>query len=91
MYRIEKIAALKVGSEAQTVRTNGLPCLIQNNSPAADVFFKEFRDDGVEADNTNGWRLAPGETTLCPLVVRELSVTAGAEDTDVRVLILDEE
>ena len=91
MNKIEKVAVLTVGTQAQTVRVNGLPCLIQNNSAAADVFFKERRDDGADVTGDNGWRLGPGESTLCPLVVRELSVIAGAEDTDVRVLILDEE
>ena len=91
MNKIEKITALTVGTEAQSVRVNGLPCLIQNNSASADVFFKELRDDGVAVTADNGWRLGPGESTVCPLVARELSVMATAEGTDVRVLILDEE
>ena len=90
MNKVEKIEVLTVGAKAQTVRVNGLPCLIQNNSPATEVFFKERRDDGVDAGADNGWRLGPGETTVCPMVLRELSVAAGGADADVRVLILDE-
>lgn len=89
MNKIEKITALTVGTEAQSVRVNGLPCLVQNNG-AADIFFKELRDDGVDVTAESGWRLGPGETTVCPMVARELSVIAGAEGVDVRLMILDE-
>ena len=89
MYRIEKVETVTVGTQAVTVRINGLPCMIQNNGPG-DAYFKEFRDDGVEADNTNGWLLGPGESTQCPMVVRELSVIAGGTDADVRILVMDE-
>ena len=90
MKKIDSIVALQVGMAAQTVRINGLTCLVQNNSDSAAVYFKEKRDDGVDVTAENGYRLAPGGETRIPLTAMELSLAADAADTDVRVLILDE-
>ena len=89
MHIIEKIVTMSAGTKARTVMVNGLTCLVQNNS-GTDVYFKEKRADGVDVTAENGWRLGPGESTVWPMAVRELSVAAGKEDADVRVLILEE-
>lgn len=90
MYKIESVAALSLGAAAQTVRVNGLSCLVENNSDTASVYFKEKRLDGVSVTTENGWVLGPGEKTCVPMAALELSLVADAADTDVRVLILDE-
>ena len=91
MNKIEKIICVTAGTSAAAVHVNGQPCLLQNNSEAASVFFKESRDDGKAATAANGWRLGPGETTAVPLLLRELSVIADAASADLRILVLDEE
>ncbi len=91
MYKIEKVIPLTLGTQAQTVNIGGLGCLVQNNSDAADVYFKELRDDAQEVTAENGWVLSPGASTALALTVRELSVAASAAETDARVLVLDEE
>ena len=89
MKKIESVKVLQAGTAAQTVYVNGLTCLVQNNSEGA-VYFKEKRDDGVDASAQNGYRLAPGGETAIPLTAMELSVAAEGENADVRVLLLDE-
>ena len=89
MKKIESVVALQAGTTAQSVMINGLSCLIQNNSENA-VYFKEKRLDGVAATASNGYRLAPGAGTVLPLTAMELSVAAEADDSDVRVMVLDE-
>ncbi|MBQ9392394.1 MAG: hypothetical protein IJU18_00185 [Oscillospiraceae bacterium] len=91
MYKIEKVIALTLGTQAQTVNIGGLGCLVENNSDSAAVYFKEKRDDGEDVTSANGWVLSPGGATVLPLTVRELSAAASAADTDARVLVLDEE
>lgn len=91
MRKIDNILTLTAGVKAQTVRVNGLAFLLQNNSGTADVYFKEKREDGVDVTQANGWRLGAGVCTTVPLTARELSVIAGAEKTDVRVMIIDED
>ena len=90
MYKIENVIALTLGTTAQTVRVNGLSCLVENNADAAGVYFREKRLDGADATAANGWALGPGERTRVPMAAMELSLIADAADTDVRVLILDE-
>ncbi len=90
MKKIESVAVLKIGTTAQTVAVNGLAFLVQNNSDAAAVYFKEKRADGIAASAQNGYRLGPGASTAIPLTALELSVVADDADTDVRVLLLDE-
>lgn len=89
MCKIEKIEALTVGTSAQTVKVNGLACMVQNLSDSASVYIKEKRDDGKAATTSNGWCLGPGKSTEIPLVAMELSVIASATSTSVRVMILD--
>lgn len=89
MLRIDKVVTLTLGTSAQTVKVNGLACLIQNLSESATVYFKEKSEDGKAASSSNGFALGPGKTLEIPLVARELSVVSGAASTDVRVLILD--
>lgn len=89
MLRIDKVVTLTLGTSAQTVKVNGLACLIQNNSESATVYFKEKSEDGKAASSSNGFALGPGKTLEIPLVARELSVVSDAASTDVRVLILD--
>ena len=90
MYKLEEIRSLTLGTEAETVRINGLSCLIENNSASATVYFKERRDDGADVTAENGWALGPGERTAVPLTALELSLCSGAGNTDVRVMILEE-
>lgn len=89
MYKLEKIIAKTVSTEAETVKLNGMPCLVQNLSEEATVYIKEKRDDGTDATADNGWAIPAGGATAVPMTVRELSVIASEEDTDVRVLVLD--
>ena len=91
MNKIERIICVTAGTSAATVHVNGQPCLLQNNSEAACVYFKESRDDGTAATASNSWRLGPGEATTVPLLLRELSVIADTASTDLRILVLDEE
>lgn len=90
MYKIEKIIKLSLGTSAQTVKVNGLACLIQNNSDSASVYFKEKRDDGKTVTTSNGYKLAAGKETVIPLVALELSIISDTASTDVRVMILEE-
>lgn len=90
MNRIDSVIALSLGVQAQTVRVNGLACLVQNNSDTT-VYIKEKRDDGQDVTAGNGWALAAGKETSVPLVARELSLAALAEGADVRVLVLEQE
>ena len=90
MYKLESVAALTLGASAQTVRVNGLSCLVENNSDTATVYFREKRMDGLAASASDGWALGPGEKTSVPMAALELSLIADAADTDVRVLLLDE-
>ena len=62
---------------------------MQNNSETA-VYLKEKRGDGVDVTADNGWLLAAGHETPVPLTALELSLLAGAEDADVRILVLDQ-
>lgn len=89
MLRIDKVVTLTLGTSAQTVKVNGLACLIQNLSDSATVYFKEKSEDGKAATSSNGFAIAAGKTLELPLVARELSVVSSAASTDVRVLILD--
>ena len=91
MNRIESVIALQVGTTAVNVPVKGLACLLQNNSAAASVYFKERRDDGAAATASNGWLLGPGAATSVPLTARELSLVSDTADTDVRVMILEQE
>ena len=91
MYRIESVIALTLGTTAATVPVKGMACLIENNSAAAAVYFKERRDDGADASASNGWLLPAGTATSVPLTARDLSLVADAADTDVRVLLLERE
>ncbi len=90
MCKIDTIQAITLGTTAQTVKVNGLACLVQNNSESATVYIKEKRDDGKNATSSNGWAIGPGKETPLPLVALELSMVASAASTDVRVLVLDE-
>ena len=91
MYRLEEIRSIEAGTDAVTVKVNGLGCLVQNNSDSASVYLKEMREDGEEVTADNGWRLPAGGELRFPMTVRELSICASADETDVRILILDEE
>ena len=90
MKRIESVAALQVGTTARTVNVRGLAFLMENNSQAESVYFKEMRDDGMAVTADNGYKLGPGQSLVWPLTARDLSVIATGADTDVRLLILDE-
>ena len=89
MKKIESVIALQAGTTAQSVMVNGLSCLIQNNSEGA-VYFKEKRADGVAATASNGYKLAAGAETPILMAAMELSIAAESDDSDVRVLIIDE-
>ena len=91
MNKINKVFTLTLGTEAETVLVQGLSCLVQNNSETATVYIKERREDGVDVTAGNGWAIGPGGATSVPLVAMELSLAASAANTDVRVLVLDEE
>ena len=91
MYRLEEIRSIEAGTDAVTVKVNGLGCLVQNNSDSASVYLKEMREDGEEVTADNGWCLPAGGELRFPMTVRELSICASADETDVRILILDEE
>lgn len=90
MKKLDSVRTLTLGTEAVTVRVSGLTCLVQNNSETASVYFKERRADGEDVSASNGWRLAPGESTAVPFAALDLSLIASAAGTDVRVLLLDE-
>lgn len=90
MKKIDSVCTLTLGTSAQTVRVNGLACMVQNNSESASVYMKERRADGEDATADNAWRLAPGERTAVPFTALDLSLVASAAGTDVRVLLLDE-
>ena len=90
MYRLESVAVLTAGTEAQNVAVNGLAFMIENNSAETTVYFKEKRYDGEDATSENGYALAAGRSTPVPVTAMELSVAAAAGGADVRVLILDE-
>ena len=91
MFKIDKIVKLTVGTTAVSVAVRGLACLVQNNSESAVVYVKEKRGDGAAVSSANGWAVGPGSETRLPLVAMELSLVASAANTDVRVLVLDEE
>lgn len=91
MFKLEEIKTVEVGTTAQTVKVNGLGCLVQNLSSEANVYLKEKREDGTAATEENGWCIAAGKELRFPMTVRELSLIADADETDVRILILDEE
>ena len=89
LNKIVKIEKLTLGTSAQSVKVNGLGCMVQNLSDSASVYFKEKREDGKAATASNGWCLGPGKATEFPLVALELSLISSASSTDVRVMILD--
>lgn len=91
MKRIDKITVLSLGTTAKTVRISGLACTVQNNSESASVYLKEKRYDGEDVTSDTGWVLAPGGELPFPLTAMELSLVASAADTDVRIMILDED
>ena len=88
-WSISEVRALTLGPEAQCVPVRGLGFLVENNSQSASVYLREQRYDGIPADAQNGWVLLPGERLSLPLTALDLSLSASAEGTDVRVLILD--
>ena len=69
---------------ARGARWNDANWLDAGNNPAA-------WQDGADADTDNGGAIAPGGAMSVPLVAMELSMVATAANTDVRVLVLDEE
>lgn len=89
LNKIVKIEKLTLGTSAQSVKVNGLACMVENLSDSASVYFKEKSEDGKAATTSNGWCLGPGKTTEFPLVARDLSLISSAASTDVRVMILD--
>ena len=91
MKRIDKITALSLGTTAKTVKVSGLACTVQNLSVDASVYFKEKRYDNTDVTASNGWVLGPGQELPFPLTVMELSLAASDDDTDVRIMILDED
>ena len=91
MWKMDNVQALTLGTTPKTVMIRGLACLVQNNSESAVVYVKEKRGDGAVASSANGWAVGPGSETRLPLVAMELSLVASAANTDVRVLVLDEE
>ena len=91
MKKIDKITVLSIGTTAESVKISGLACTVQNTSDSASVYLKEKRYDGMDASSSNGWVLAPGETLPFPLTAMELSLAASAADTDVRIMILEED
>ena len=90
MKKIENVRVLTVGTAAVTEKIGGLAFLMENNSSSATVYFKELRLDGVSASASNGFALGPGAVLPVPVTAEELSVSASAAGTDVRLLILDE-
>lgn len=91
MWKMDNVQVLKLGTAPKTVMVRGLACLVQNNSETATVYIKERREDGVDVTAGNGWAIGPGGATSVPLVAMELSLAASTANTDVRVLVLDEE
>ena len=91
MWTMDSVQVKKLGTAPETVMVRGLACRVQNNSTTATVYIRERREDGADADTDNGWAIAPGGAMSVPLVAMELSMVATAANTDVRVLVLDEE
>lgn len=90
MIKIEKVVALSVGTTAVDCSVHGMTCLVQNLSDSACVYLKEKRSDGVDVTASNGWCIPAGGELPFPMAALDLSLIADDDDTDVRVLILDE-
>ena len=87
-YRIEEVRALSVGTTAQEVDVRCQSFLIENNSDAATVYFREKDVDGADCTSANGFALSPGERIDAALCAGTLSLIASDDDTDVRLLIV---
>lgn len=87
-YRIEEVMALSVGTAAQDADIRCQSFLIENNSAAATVYFKEKDTDGAACTAANGFALGPGKCLDRVLCAGTLSLIASAAATDVRLLIL---
>ena len=82
--KIVKIAA----STAKDVDIGYRTFLIENadsGENAADAYFREKSGDGTAVTSTNGWVLAPGESTSVPMTAKTLSV----KGADIRILMLE--
>ena len=90
MIKIEKVIALSVGTEECECAVHGMTCLVQNLSETANVYLKEKRGDGVGVTDANGWCIPAGKELPFPMAALDLSLIADDDDTDVRVLVLDE-
>ena len=87
-YRIESVKVLSLGTTETEVELGSAAFLLENCSEEATVYFKEKDYDGVAAASDKGFALAPG---MMPVVLCAhcLSLVASADETDVRLLVLE--
>lgn len=85
--RIERIDCLSAGT-APLSRDIGLRPVIIENLSAGAVYFREKAEDGVDCTAANGFCVPAGTVLDVPIAVETLSVTAAADSSDVRLLIL---
>lgn len=88
-YKIEEVKVLSVGTTPQTLELGYQGFVLENNSPANTLYFRDMECDGAESRADNAFALGPGERLETVLSARSLSLLASGEGTDVRVLILE--